>query len=54
VSGRFGSLLEPQFSYTQFSYTWISFVAFTVLGWLAGGVAAVMLAVRQRGERRLA
>src|SRR5580692_8073251 len=42
VSGRFGSLLEPQFSHTQFSYTWISFAAFTVLGWLAGGVAAVM------------
>jgi anti-sigma factor RsiW len=59
VSGRFGSLLEPQFSHTQFSQawfsnTWISFAAFTALGWLAGGVAAVMLAVRQRGERRLA
>jgi len=49
VSGRFGSLLEP-----QFSPTWISFTAFTALGWLAGGVAAVMLAVRHRGERRLA
>ena len=49
ASGRFGSLLEP-----QFTHTWISFAAFTVLGWLAGGVAAVMLAVRQRGERRLA
>src|SRR5437879_2260988 len=59
VSGRFGSWLEPQFSHTQFgqtqfSYTWISFAAFTALGWLAGGVAAVMLAIRQRGERRLA
>jgi len=59
VSGRFGSLLGPQFGHTQFgqtqfSYTWISFAAFTALGWLAGGVAAVMLAVRQRGERRLA
>jgi hypothetical protein len=49
VSGRFGSLLEP-----QFSHTWIGFAAFTALGWLAGGVAAVMLAIRQRGERRLA
>jgi len=49
VSGHFGSLLEP-----QFSYTWISFAAFTALGWLAGGVAAVMLAMRQRGEKRLA
>jgi hypothetical protein len=59
VSGRFGSLLGPQFSHTQFSHTqfgqtWISFAAFTALGWLAGGVAAVMLAIRQRGERRLA
>jgi hypothetical protein len=49
VSERFGSLLEP-----QFSHSWIGFAAFTALGWLAGGVAAVMLAVRQRGERRLA
>ena len=49
VSERFGSLLGP-----QFAYPWISFAAFTVLGWLAGGVAAVMLGVRQRGERRLA
>jgi anti-sigma factor RsiW len=54
VSGRFGSLLEPQFSPTQFSNTRISFAAFTALGWLAGGVAAVMLAVQQRGQRRLA
>jgi hypothetical protein len=64
VSGRFGSLLEPQFGHTQFSHTqvgqtqlgqtWIGFAAFTALGWLAGGVAAVMLAIRQRGERRLA
>jgi hypothetical protein len=62
VSGRFGSLLEPQLSHTQFgqtlfnqtlfNQTWISFAAFTALGWLAGGVAAVMLAIRQRGERR--
>jgi len=49
LSGRFGSLLGP-----QFTGTWINFAAFTALGWLAGGVAAVMLAVRQRGERRLA
>ena len=47
--GLFGSLLGP-----QFSPTWISFAAFTTLGWLAGGVAAVTLAIRQRGERRLA
>ena len=49
VNDRFGSLIEP-----QFSHTWIGFAAFTALGWLAGGVAAVMLAVRQRGERMLA
>jgi hypothetical protein len=49
VSERFGSFLDP-----QFGHTWIGFAAFTALGWLAGGVAAVMLAVRQRGERRLA
>ena len=49
VSKRFGSLLGP-----VFSHTWISFGAFSALGWLAGGVAALMLAIRQRGERRLA
>ena len=49
LSPYFGSLLGP-----QFGHTWIGFAAFTALGWLAGGVAAVMLAVRQRGERRLA
>ncbi len=49
VSPYFGTLLGP-----QFGHTWISFAAFTALGWLAGGVAAVMLAIRQRGERRLA
>jgi hypothetical protein len=49
VSGRFERLLGQ-----QFSHTWISFAAFTALEWFAGGVAAVMLAIRQRGERRLA
>ena len=48
VSGRFASLLGP-----QFSHPWINFAAFTALEWLAGGVAAVMLAIQQRGERRL-
>jgi anti-sigma factor RsiW len=48
VSGRFGSLLGP-----QFTRTWVSFAMFTALGWFAGGVATVMLAIRQRGERRL-
>jgi hypothetical protein len=59
VSGRFERLLGPQFSHTHFSQTlfsqtWISFAAFTALEWLAGAVAAVMLGIRQRGERRLA
>jgi hypothetical protein len=49
VSGRFGSLLAP-----QYRPTWISFAAFAALGWFAGAVAAVMLAIWQRGERRLA
>jgi len=49
VSGRFGTLLD-----LQFGHTWISFAAFNALGWLAGGVAAVLLAVRQRDQRRLA
>jgi hypothetical protein len=49
VSPYFGSLLGP-----QFGHPWISFAAFTALGWLAGGVAAVMLAVQQHGKRRLA
>lgn len=48
VSGRFDRFLGP-----LLSHTWISFAAFTALEWLAGGVAAVMLAIRQRGERRL-
>ena len=46
VSGR---LLDP-----QSSHTWVSFAAFTALAWLAGAVAAVMLAIRQSGERRVA
>jgi len=49
VSRHFESWLGP-----RFGRTWISFGAFTALGWVAGGVAAVMLAIRQRGERRLA
>jgi len=49
LSERLGNLLGP-----QFGQTWISFAAFSALEWIAGGVAAVMLAIRQRGERRLA
>ncbi len=48
LSERFGNLLGP-----EFSHTWISFGAFTALEWLAGSVAAFMLALRQRDERRL-
>lgn len=58
VSGRFENWLGPQFTHTHFSHTpfsntWISFAAFTALEWLAAAVAAVMLAIPQRGERRL-
>jgi len=49
LSRDFGSLLG-----LQFGRTWISFAAFTALAWLAGGVAAAMLAAQQRSERRLA
>ena len=47
VIGRFGSL-------PLFSDTWIGFAAFTALEWVAGGMAAVMLAIRHRGERSFA
>lgn len=49
VSGDFRSLLGP-----QFGRAWMNFAAFTALAWLGGGIAAVMLALRQRRERRLA
>lgn len=49
ISGGFSSLLGA-----QFGHTWINFAAFTGLAWVGGGMAAVMLAVRQRRERRLA
>lgn len=49
VSGHFLELLGP-----QLNRTWISFVSFTALVWLAGGTAAVLLALRQRRERRWA
>jgi hypothetical protein len=48
VSNEFGRLFG-----LQLGRTWISFTAFTGLTWIAAGVAAVMLAVRQRRERRL-
>lgn len=49
VSGHFGRLLGP-----QFGHTWIIFAVFASLSWLEGGVAATMLALQQRGERRTA
>jgi hypothetical protein len=48
VIQHFGSSLGPEFGRMS-----ISFAAFTALGWLAGAMAAVMLAIPLRGERRL-
>lgn len=42
-------LLNP-----RLNQTWISFAGSATLVWLTGGVAAVMLSLRQRRERRLA
>lgn len=49
MTGGLTSLLSP-----QLNRTWIDFAGFTALVWLAGGTAAVLLALRQRRERRLA
>jgi predicted anti-sigma-YlaC factor YlaD len=49
VSGSALSFLVP-----QLNRTWTNFAGFTALVWIAGGVAAVALALRQRRERRLA
>ena len=49
VSGGFLSLFDP-----QLNRTWINFAGLTALIWLGGGSAAVLLALRQRRERRLA
>ena len=49
VMGGLTSLLSP-----QLNRTWIDFAGFTALAWAAGGTAAVLLALRQRRERRLA
>jgi anti-sigma factor RsiW len=49
VTGGLLDLLDP-----RLNQTWISFAGFTTLVWLAGGTAAVLLALRQRRERRLA
>jgi predicted anti-sigma-YlaC factor YlaD len=47
-----GSLLS--FFVPQLNRTWTNFAEFTALVWIAGGAAAVALALRQRRERRLA
>lgn len=49
LSRGFLSLFDP-----HLGQSWIAFAAFTSLVWLAGGSAAVLLALRQRRERRLA
>jgi len=49
ASSGLQSLLVP-----QFNRAWINFAGFTALVWLAGGSAAVLLALRQRRERRMA
>jgi anti-sigma factor RsiW len=49
VGGGLLSLLDP-----RLNSTWISFAGFTTTAWLAGGTAAVALALRQRRERRMA
>lgn len=49
VSGSVLSFVVP-----QLNHPWTSFAEFTALVWIAGGTAAVALALRQRRERRLA
>jgi len=38
----------------RLTQSWYAFAGFTAFGWLAGGVAAALLAWNQRRERRLA
>ena len=45
--------LESWFT-TRLTQTWYAFAGLTALGWLAGGIAAMILAWHQRRERRLA
>ncbi|MGH9744615.1 MAG: hypothetical protein ACRD59_00720 [Candidatus Acidiferrales bacterium] len=49
LSGGFLSLLDP-----RLNQSWLGFAGFTSLVWLTGGVAAVLLSLHQRRERRLA
>lgn len=49
VSGGFLSLLDP-----RLNQSWLGFAGITSLVWLTGGIAAILLSLRQRRERRLA
>jgi Putative zinc-finger len=49
IGGGLLSLLDP-----RLNSTWISFAGLATAEWLAGGTAAVALALRQRRERRMA
>jgi anti-sigma factor RsiW len=49
VSGGLLSLLDP-----RLNQSWLGFAGFTSVVWLTGGVAAVLLSLHQRRERRVA
>ena len=49
LSGNLLGWFDP-----AFGRAWVGFAGFTALAWLGGGVAAAMLAVHQRRERRTA
>jgi anti-sigma factor RsiW len=49
VSGGLLGMLEP-----QWNQAWIRFAGFTTIVWMAGGAAALLIGLQQRGERRLA
>ena len=49
VSGGFLSLLDP-----RLNQSWLGFAGITSLVWLTGGIAAILLSLRQRRERSLA
>jgi anti-sigma factor RsiW len=49
ASGGLLSLFDP-----RLNQSWLGFAGFTSLVWLTGGIAAVLLSLHQRRERRLA
>jgi anti-sigma factor RsiW len=49
MSGGFLSLLDP-----RLNQSWLGFAGFTSVVWLTGGIAAILLSLHQRRERRLA